>query len=304
MPKISVVMCCYNAAEHIKESIESILEQTFTDYEFIIWNDGSTDDTETIIKTYNDSRIRYFYHENTGLGIALKLACSETRTEIIARMDADDISVPTRLEKEYNYLASHENTVLVSSSVQYIDDKGNLLGRSFPYTSNYILQKQLYRGNNCLVHPASMFRKIAYIKAGAYENLRKAQDLVLFSRIIKCGDIHNCSAPLLFYRISTNSISSLTLNSPYSPLINEYLRKIVKDPHTSEDDILIYNKLVSLSKQHKNTKLESSNYNNRYHRSIEERLFFILSYIMGQNIAQYIIIFSKNMFGYLNCYLR
>ena len=76
---VSVVMCAYNAEKYIGETIRSVLNQTYRKFEFIIWNDGSTDSTESIVKSFKDDRIRYFYHANTGLGMALNLACKEVR---------------------------------------------------------------------------------------------------------------------------------------------------------------------------------------------------------------------------------
>ena len=84
---VSVVLCTFNDERTIKEAIESILCQSYNNFEFIIWNDGSTDGTEEIIKSYKDNRIRYFFHENTGLGEALRLACAEAKGKYIARMD-------------------------------------------------------------------------------------------------------------------------------------------------------------------------------------------------------------------------
>mgnify|MGYP001537946173 FL=1 len=95
--KISVVMSCYNSERFLRQSIDSILMQSYREFEFIIWNDGSTDSTEEIIKSYHDERIRYFYAPNQGLGSALAAACKEARGRYIARMDDDDIAMPCLL---------------------------------------------------------------------------------------------------------------------------------------------------------------------------------------------------------------
>ena len=103
-PLVSVVLCTYNTEKYIAEAIESILAQTYTNFEFIVWDDGSTDNTRRVVESFNDNLIHYYYHENTGLGMALKLACEKAHGKYIARMDSDDISLPARLEKEVNYM--------------------------------------------------------------------------------------------------------------------------------------------------------------------------------------------------------
>ena len=125
---VSVVLCTFNDEKTIKEAIESILCQSYNIFEFIIWNDGSTDGTEKIIKSYDDNRIRYYYHENTGLGEALRLACAEAKGKYIARMDGDDICLPSRIQKQVEFLESHPDYVLVSSAVFYIDEIGEQIG--------------------------------------------------------------------------------------------------------------------------------------------------------------------------------
>src|SRR6266550_5112154 len=105
-PKISVVMPAYNAGAYIDEAISSILKQTFHDFEFIIINDGSSDDTASILKRYeeSDGRIRVFHQENQGMIAALNCGCRLARGEYIARMDADDVSYAHRLEKQLEYI--------------------------------------------------------------------------------------------------------------------------------------------------------------------------------------------------------
>ena len=112
--KISVVMSCYNSERFLRQSIDSILMQSYREFEFIIWNDGSTDSTEEIIKSYHDERIRYFYAPNQGLGSALAAACKEARGRYIARMDDDDIAMPNRLDKELAFLELHPDYILAS----------------------------------------------------------------------------------------------------------------------------------------------------------------------------------------------
>lgn len=295
--KISVVMSCYNSEQFIAASINSILNQTFTDFEFIIWNDGSSDKTEEIVKSFNDPRIRYFYHENTGLGMALQLACKEAKGEYIARMDADDIAEPERFEKELMILDSNPNVVLVSSAVNYIDDDNKRIGISYPYVSSASIKKIMKKtGVSIIVHPAAMFRKDAYFNAGGYLALKKAQDHLLFSRMMKFGDFVNIKEPLLNYRITGGSISSQTDGNAYGALITAYRKKMIDDEEVMGHDIELYNQLVSLSKKVNAKNISVAN-DNRKAKPTYEKVAMFLSLFVGKAKARNIIIMVKDFFA-------
>lgn len=296
MCKISVVMCCYNAEAHIRESIDSVLRQSFTDYEFIIWDDGSTDGTREIVQSYKDARIQYYYHENTGLGQALRLSCEKASAPFIARMDADDICEPTRLQEEYDYLQSHPETVLVSSAVNYIDEDGTFLRRSLPYTDSRVIKRLLLTtGQSVVVHPSTMFRKDAYVRAGGYMPLRKAQDIALFSRLCKLGKFYTFMKPLLNYRLAVDSITTQTQESSYFPIINAYLRKFSSDDEILLEDVERYNEIVMLSKREIQKKDINKLNSSRFTKSIDVRLYNIFKVILGRSIASWVIISLRNM---------
>lgn len=295
--KLSVVMSCYNSEKYLASAIDSILNQTFTDFEFIIWNDGSTDRTEEIIKSYDDSRIRYFYHENTGLGQALRLACQEVKSPIIARMDADDIALPNRLQIEYDYLQSHPDVVLVSSAVNFIDDDNNFQGRSFPYTKDRILRGLSSKGENAIVHPASMFRKEAYDRAGGYNALRRAQDKLLFARIMKFGNIANLPHVLLNYRISQDSLSASGSSLGYLPVMKAMIEKMADDETVLEDDVVLYNTVIAyLNRGEKKTKEEVSR-RIKHNKHIFHRTYNVLKPVLGASASARIVITVKNVCG-------
>lgn len=299
-PKISVVMTCYNSEKFIKEAIDSILSQTFKDFEFIIWNDGSTDKTEEIIKSYTDSRIKYFYHVNTGCGLASYMACKKAIGKYIARMDADDISLPTRFEKEVEYLEKYPQIVAVSSAVRYIDDDGNYLGDSFPYTSSLAIKKCFNRGS-CMVHPATMIRRYVYEKSGGYLNMKRGLDHVLFSRLLKYGNFYNFSEPLLCYRISENSISTSASNNPYSDVICLMRKKIINENIVSREFLMIYNNLVDIAKDSCSFTVKSIN-NIRKKNTInlkEQSLFLYIKKIVGEKKARSLICNLKNIYAIL-----
>ena len=122
MPKVSVVMSVCNSEPFIRDAINSILGQTFQDFEFIIINDGSTDGSLQIIQSYGDSRIRITSQENLGLTKSLNKGIGIARGEYIARQDADDISEPSRLEKQVAVLEQNSRAVLVSSNIRYFSE--------------------------------------------------------------------------------------------------------------------------------------------------------------------------------------
>lgn len=291
--KVSVVMCCYNEHRFIREAIDSVLSQTFKDFEFIIWNDGSTDDTEKIIKSYSDLRIRYFYHENTGLGEALRLACQEARGEYIARIDCDDVCMPDRFEKQVLFLDSHSDYVLCSTGVYYMDIDGKVFGRRFPATEDTIIRRRLA----AITHPATMFRTDAYKKCGGYYPLRSAQDKILWSRMVKLGKVVNLSEALIKYRMVPDSITHvLDYNSAYGKMIELIRKKMCKDDGYNEEDVKLHNSIYVLAKK--------SSVKNKvlgYKKSVEEKLYDILSPLFGEESAVNILYLFKNT--YLRLYL-
>lgn len=293
-PNISVVMCCYNSEKYVAQAIKSILTQSYTNFEFIIWNDGSTDGTEQIVKSFEDDRIRYFYHENTGLGMALRLACEQVKGDFIARMDADDIALPNRFILEYEYLQKHKNVVLVSSAVNYIDENGIRTSQSFPYTCYRIIEDIMNRGGNVIVHPSSMFRVDTYNNVGGYFPLKKAQDSLLFSKMMKYGRLAIISEPLLNYRVTDTSISSQTENRLYDQLIILLRRKMIADDIVLEEDVKVYNDLVNCARIQKRSNVLQTTVK-RLKPSKEMLLYqFLLVFLSPKNSREFII-YIKNI---------
>ncbi len=187
-PLVSVVMSAYNAEKYIKEAIDSILGQTFTDFEFIIINDGSTDGTLKIIKSYKDPRIVLISRKNKGLVASLNEGIERARGKYIARMDADDISMPERFEKQVEYLESHPEVGVVSSFVKMVDPDGNDIGiwqddvatKTYEEITNMIVKK------NCFSHPSVVIRT-KIIKHYKYRNIKAAEDYELWLRMVSDG---------------------------------------------------------------------------------------------------------------------
>ena len=296
MPEISVVMCVYNGERFLKDAIDSILAQTFSNFEFIIWDDGSTDGSKSIIESYTDDRIRYFYHENTGLGMALNMACSEARGRYIARMDDDDVSLPNRLQTEYEFLESHPDYVLVSTPAYYIDEKGKQIGQTFLYTKDYLIKNKLLV-SSCLDHPSVMFRTEAYRKTQGYPNARRAQDRLFWSKLARHGKLVNFVFPLINYRMITDSLShKRDENSIYYRLMMMLGTKIVMDDSFHEDDLCLYNELYAHIPS-----LKEGN-SGGYKPQIEERLHGVVAKIFGDRMSRRIVVAIKNMYGYYEIY--
>ena len=287
-PTVSVIMCTYNAERYISEAIESILAQTYTDFEFIIWDDGSTDNTKTIVESFNDERIRYFYHENTGLGMALKLACAQAKGKYIARMDSDDICFPQRFEKQVGFLNTHEQHVLVSSSVYYIDQEGDILGRTFACSDDKVLKNILTTATTMIVHPMTMMRKQAYIKAGGYQPVKKNEDLILWSRLARYGKFHNISEPLGKYRLLPTSLDHA--HNPYENIIKAFCVKIIKDQNIQLEDIEQFNNLYQYSKKD----IQKSQL--QYKKTKQEIIYNLLAKIIKKEYAEKLIINTKNLY--------
>ncbi len=207
-PKISVIMPVYNGEKYLKEAIDSILNQTFTDFEFIIINDGSTDESETIIKSYNNEKIRLINNQiNSGLTKALNKGLGIARGRYIARQDADDISMSNRFEIQYNFLKSNPNIALIGGWAKIIDEKGKQIrDEKKPLSFEEIKFHILFQ--NPFIHSTIFFRKDIIQKIGGYsEKYKHAEDFELYSRLIKKDySITNIPIFLIKYRIHKDSI--------------------------------------------------------------------------------------------------
>ncbi|MGE6959697.1 glycosyltransferase [Bacillus thuringiensis] len=202
-------MSNYNTSEkYLRESIESILNQSFTDFEFIIIDDCSTNNGKSILKSFNDDRIKVIFNEkNLGLAASLNKALQISKGEFVARMDSDDISLETRLEKQYKYLKSNPSVGLVASFAQKIgNDKGYIYSMvEEPEKMNV----PMFFGN-VICHPSVMFRKevITNNHLKYNEEFKTGQDYELWSRLLKTEKVAIIPEVLLSYRIHNNQISN------------------------------------------------------------------------------------------------
>ena len=221
IPKISVVMSVYNEEKYLPEAIESILNQTFEDFEFIIVNDGSTDRSLEIIQSYDDDRIVLINQENTGLAKALNNGIAISKSDFIARIDADDIAMPERLEKQLAFLSNSPSYIIIGSNAAIIDKDGHFVCDSHLFVTDEEMKGML--PNTPFIHPSVMFKKKSFYEAGKYPEymINFAEDVVLINRMAKLGKFANISENLIQYRIVP------TANSPRDKKISKRLKKIL-----------------------------------------------------------------------------
>ncbi|MGF1685039.1 glycosyltransferase family 2 protein [Photobacterium minamisatsumaniensis] len=206
--KVSVVLPVYNAELYIEAAITSVLNQSFSEFELIVIDDGSTDNSLEIIKSFTDKRIKLISRENKGLVSTLNEGVSLSQSNYIARMDADDICHPDRFKVQYDSFQKNKALVLHSSNVRYIDDNGLILGYSNSVISNKAVKIQLRKGN-CIFHPSVMFCKKSFYKVGGYnERIPKFfEDYLLWLKLKDVGDFECSYRSLLDYRLLESSLS-------------------------------------------------------------------------------------------------
>lgn len=202
MVKISVLMPFFNNEKYLDDAIESILQQTYSNFEFVIINDGSTDSSDKIVKKYlKDKRIRYFINtENLGLVESLNKGITLSKGEYIARMDGDDISEVTRLEKQIMYLEKHKKVGLLGTQGIIINEKGEKTGNFKRPLSDFKIRTKLMEGNS-FIHGSVMMRKNKLLKTSLYESsYKRSEDYALWLEFIKITEVANLSDSLYRWR--------------------------------------------------------------------------------------------------------
>jgi glycosyltransferase involved in cell wall biosynthesis len=210
MPTVSVLMPVHNAARYLVEAVQSILGQTFTDFEFLIIDDGSTDRSRAILEQYaaRDPRIRLTSRPNTGYAVALNELLRLARGEFLARMDADDVALPERLARQVDYLRAHPDVVCVGTAVCFIDSAGRYLRDAHPGMDHETIQERALAGDCPLNHPSVMMRRAAVEAVGGYHvEFEPAEDLDLWLRLGEVGRLTNLTEPLMNYRQHPGSFS-------------------------------------------------------------------------------------------------
>lgn len=223
VPKVSIVLSAYNGDPWIDECIQSILGQTFEDFELIIIDDGSTDGTWGRINAYKDDRIRTFKQENCGIAAAANRGVGYARAPYVARIDQDDVMMPTRLEREFAYLETNPHVALVCTYAQLIYDRiiSNDLYRA-PLSSKTLHLRLVFE---CpVVQPSVMFRTDVFRKLGGYDEDKRiygADDFDLWTRMAKDHKLKCLAEPLTRYRVRPASFSHSNKSIDHNVLISE-----------------------------------------------------------------------------------
>ncbi|MBL8014072.1 MAG: glycosyltransferase [Candidatus Omnitrophica bacterium] len=212
-PTISIVMSVYNGSEFLHAAIDSILNQSYQNFEFIIINDASTESTEDIVKSYTDSRIVYVRNStNLGLTANLNKGLALARGEFVARQDDDDVSSPDRLEKQLQFLVTHPDIMIVGSIVNLIDREGKVFSTWRMPTEDKEIKELLNKGS-AFCHGAVLFRKVAVDTVGGYrEKAKYVEDYDLWLRLAERYQMANIEQPLYSLRRSISSISTKNLD--------------------------------------------------------------------------------------------
>jgi glycosyltransferase involved in cell wall biosynthesis len=208
-PKVSIVTTTYNGEKYIEESIGSILSQTFDDFEFIIVDDGSTDNTLETLRKMDDPRIRIIQQKNHGQTRALIVGVKQAQGELIARIDQDDYSLSNRLMCQVNFMDTHSNVTLCGSRFEELYGD-NLVPQRVQFAQTDAEIKKIISFFNPLAHSAVMFRRDAYSKIGGYDKrFAIGMDYDLFIRLMEIGEVHNLEEVLTVIRMHDESHSTI-----------------------------------------------------------------------------------------------
>jgi glycosyltransferase involved in cell wall biosynthesis len=208
-PKISVVMGVVSVTSSLDESIESVLNQSFKDFEFIIVDDSGTGVVSNYVERFDDDRIRVIVNEsNQGLGYSLSLAVEQANSNLIARLDADDYAKPNRLERQLQEMTSDPEIDILGSWAEERDDNGDTIGiRAMPTEPEQVARLVWA---NPLIHPSVMFRRDRILAIGSYKKIqRRKQDYDLWFRAVAAGyKLKNIPEPLISYFVGSNPARS------------------------------------------------------------------------------------------------
>jgi len=242
MHRVSVVIPSYNHEKYVRVCIQSVLDQTYQDFEIVITDDGSTDETVNVIKEFDDSRIQLYTHaKNKGACTAINNCIRKAASKYIAVLNSDDAWEPTKLEKQVQYLDSHPEIGAVFTKVVLVNEAGNLIGPE-EYKNFYIFEKEnrsryewlnfFFASANCLCHPSVLIRKKCYDEVGLYdERMANLGDLDMWVRLCLKYNIHILDEKLVRFRIMADKSSAssdkpstqIRSNFDYIQILNHYL---------------------------------------------------------------------------------
>jgi glycosyltransferase involved in cell wall biosynthesis len=211
IPAVSVVMPAYNAEKYIGEAIESILNQTFDDFELIIIDDASTDSTWKIIQEYakKDTRVVIFQNEkNLKLAKTLNIGILKAQGKYIARMDADDISLLNRFQKQFDFMEENPEVVILGGSMKIIDQNGSIRSYRKYHQDDSTIRRYIFRYSP-FCHPTIFIRRSCLNKTVGYdEKYNPAEDYHLYFQLGRLGKFANLKDTLICYRVVDNSMTT------------------------------------------------------------------------------------------------
>lgn len=215
-PVVSVIMTIYNCQRYVKKAIQSILDQTFQDFEFIIVDDGSKDHTWEVVQEFDDKRIqRYYNFNNRKIPFRRNQAISNAKGKYLAIQDGDDISFPYRLQRQVDFLDEFEKVFCVGGQAIKIDSGGKEIGKMFYPPPGHVAILHQYRNGplNPMIDPTTMFRRKDFNEIGKYsedEKIYLVPDFELWGRaIIAKKEFANIPLPLIYYRENPLGVTNL-----------------------------------------------------------------------------------------------
>ena len=201
-------MPAYNAGKYIREAINSVLDQTFGDFELMIVNDGSTDDTLNVVSSFEDSRIVVIHQGNKGVASALNTGLKYARAPYIARFDADDICYPNRLQVQYDFITAHPEYSIIGSEADYIDTVGEFLFKHQLAGYTYEEIRQLDVSICPMIHSCVLYKKDVIINAGGYNvHAYTFEDHFLWANLLKTEKACNLPQALIQVRLNPESVT-------------------------------------------------------------------------------------------------
>lgn len=209
-PLVSVVIPVYNGEKYLEESLQSCFDQTYKNIEVVVVDDKSTDSTLSILKTLEKDHPNLVIIEaekQDGLGNVINIGIKKAKGKYIARLDADDLMYPARIEKQVGFMEDNPEVVVLGGHIDLVDEKGKIIGARSYSIEDKDIKKNLFLFQP-FAHPSVMMRKDAVEEAGYYpEHIWKIEDVMFFFKMSKVGKFHNLPDKLIKYRVSTDSQS-------------------------------------------------------------------------------------------------
>lgn len=203
---LTVTLPVHNAMPYLPTAVESILGQTYSDFEFLIIDDGSSDASADYLRSLRDPRIRLSVRENRGLGGTLNELFHNSRTDYVARMDSDDICEPHRLEKQMAFLRDHPDVIMLGSGIAFIvGDRVVQRGRAL--TEHSEIRQRLLQKRPGVNHPTIVVKRDAWAAVGGYRFAGNGEDLDFCLRLCDFGRVTNIPDALYYYRLRRESLS-------------------------------------------------------------------------------------------------